>query len=39
LPRCIWTRRYVGYMENEPGRLQLRFVLSGDEHVDEIVVA
>jgi hypothetical protein len=39
LPRCIRPRRCVGYMEREPGRLQLRFVLSGDEHVDEIVVA
>jgi hypothetical protein len=26
-------------MEREPGRLQLRFVLRGDEHVDDIVVA
>jgi hypothetical protein len=39
LPRCIRARRCVGYMEREPGRLQLRFVLAGDEHVDEIVVA
>jgi hypothetical protein len=26
-------------MEREPGRLQLRIVLRGDEHVDEIVTA
>jgi hypothetical protein len=39
LPRCIRPRRCVGYMEREPGRLQLRFVLSADEHVDEILVA
>jgi hypothetical protein len=39
LPRCIRPRRCVGYLEREPGRLQLRFVLSGEEHVDEILVA
>jgi hypothetical protein len=33
--RPLWC---VGQMEREPGRLQLRFVLSGDEHVDDIVV-
>lgn len=39
LPRCIRPRSCVGYLEREPGRLQLRFVLSGEEHVDEILVA
>jgi hypothetical protein len=39
LPRCIRPRRCVGYLEREPGRLQLRFVLAGEEHVDEILVA
>jgi hypothetical protein len=39
LPRTLVPRRCAGYMEREPGRLQLRFVLRGDEHVDDIVVA
>jgi hypothetical protein len=39
LPRRLESRRCVGYMEREPGRLQLRLGLYGDEHVDEIVVA
>ena len=39
LPRQHVPRRCVGHMEREEGRLQLRFVLSGDEHVDDIVVA
>lgn len=39
LPRELRPLRCVGYMEREPGRLQLRFVLRGDEHVDDIVVA
>jgi hypothetical protein len=39
LPRQLWPRRCVGYMEREPGRLQVRYVLRGDEHVDDIVVA
>jgi hypothetical protein len=39
LPRRIRPRRCVGYLEREPGRLQLRFVLSADEHMDEILVA
>jgi hypothetical protein len=39
LPRRLEPRRCVGYMEREPGRLQLRFELCGDEHVDDIVVA
>jgi len=39
LPRRIRPRRCVGYLEREPGRLQLRFVLCPDEHVDEILVA
>ena len=39
LPRSLMPRRCVGHMEREPGRLQLRFVLRGDEHVDDIVLA
>jgi hypothetical protein len=39
LPRRLEPRPYVGYMEREPGRLQLRLELRGDDHVDEIVVA
>jgi hypothetical protein len=39
LPRRLEPRPCVGYMEREPGRLQLRLELRGDDHVDEIVVA
>jgi hypothetical protein len=39
LPRQHMPRRCVGHMEREERRLQLRFVLRGDEHVDDIVVA
>jgi hypothetical protein len=39
LPRRLEPRRCAGYLEREPGRLQLRFVLCGDEHIDDIVVA
>ena len=39
LPRRLIPRRCVGHMEREERRLQLRFVLRGDEHVDDIVVA
>jgi hypothetical protein len=39
LPRAHRPLRCTGHMEREPGRLQLRFVLRGDEHVDDIVVA
>jgi hypothetical protein len=39
LPRRLQPRECSGYMEREPGRLQLRFGLCGDEHVDDIVVA
>ena len=39
LPRRHMPRPCVGHMEREERRLQLRFVLRGDEHVDEIVVA
>ena len=38
-PRQIEPRRCRGHMEREPGRLQVRFALVGDEHVDDIVVA
>jgi hypothetical protein len=39
LPRRLRRLRCTGFMEREPGRLQLRYVLRGDEHVDDIVVA
>jgi hypothetical protein len=39
LPRELSPRRCVGYMEREPGRLQLRYVLRCDEHLDDIWVA
>jgi hypothetical protein len=39
LPRRLEPRPCVGYMEREPRRLQLRFALRGDQHVDEVVVA
>jgi hypothetical protein len=38
VPRRLEARRCVGWMERERGRLQLRFRLRGDEHVDDIVV-
>jgi hypothetical protein len=38
-PRRIEPRVCRGHMEREPGRLQVRFALEGDEHVDDIVVA
>jgi hypothetical protein len=38
LPRQLVPRPCVGHMEREPGRLQLRFVYSDDEHVDDVVV-
>ncbi len=40
LPRRLQPLRCLGHMEREPGRLQLRFALCGDEHmVDEIAIA
>jgi hypothetical protein len=39
LPRRLEPRRCAGYREREPCRLQVRFELRGDEHVDDIVVA
>ena len=39
LPRRLRRRKCMGYMEREPGRLQLRYVLVGNEHLDDIVVA
>jgi hypothetical protein len=38
-PRLIRPLRCRGHMEREAGRLQVRYVLRGDEHVDDIVVA
>jgi hypothetical protein len=37
--RRVEPRRCCGYMEREAGRLQVRFELRGDEHIDDIVVA
>jgi hypothetical protein len=39
LPRHLRPLRCVGHMEREPRRLQLRFVLRGDQHLDDIVIA
>lgn len=39
MPRQIKPLRCVGYMEREPGRLQVRFVIGSEQHVDEIVFA
>lgn len=38
-PRLIRPLRCRGHMEREARRLQVRFELRGDEHVDDIVVA
>jgi len=38
-PRLTEPRMCRGHMEREPGRLQVRYALVGDEHVDDIVVA
>src|SRR3954454_5541502 len=39
VPREVRPRPCAGYMEREPGRLQLRYVLQGDQHVADITVA
>jgi len=39
VPRRHVRRPCVGHMEREAGRLQVRYVLWRDEHVDDIVVA
>jgi hypothetical protein len=39
MPRQIKPLRCVGHMEREPGRLQVRFVIGMEQHVDEIVFA
>jgi hypothetical protein len=39
MPRVIKPLRCVAYMEREPGRLQVRFVIGMEQHVDEIVFA
>jgi hypothetical protein len=39
VPRRLMPRRCVGHMKRDERRLQVRFVLRGDEHVDDIVVA
>src|SRR3954451_15407410 len=38
LPRGLRPRGCAGQMEREPGRLQLRYVLWGDERMGDIVV-
>jgi hypothetical protein len=38
-PNELSPRPCAGYMEREPGRLQLRYVLYGDDHLDDIWVA
>jgi hypothetical protein len=39
LPRLLLPRRCLGHMEREPGRLQVRYELRSDEHMDQIFVA
>jgi hypothetical protein len=39
VPRELRPRRCDGHMEREPGRLQLRYAMQEEEHLDEIVVA
>lgn len=39
VPRELRPRMCDGHMEREPGRLQLRYTLQDEEHLDEIVVA
>lgn len=36
--RQLRPRTSVGHMEREPGRLQVRYVLASEEHMDEILV-
>lgn len=38
-PREVRPRRCEGYMEREPGRLQLRYAMQREEHGNGIVVA
>ena len=38
-PREVRPRPSCGHMEREPGRLQLRYSLQQDEHLDEILAA
>ncbi|RKQ93371.1 hypothetical protein C8N24_3234 [Solirubrobacter pauli] len=38
-PREVRPRRCTGHMEREAGRLQLRYDMQRDEHMDEILVA
>lgn len=39
VPRLLMPRRCLGHMEREAGRLQLRYELRSDEHMDQIFVA
>ncbi|MBE2317839.1 hypothetical protein DVA67_017790 [Solirubrobacter sp. CPCC 204708] len=38
-PRQLRPRACVGYLEREPGMLQLRYVVQGAQHVDAISLA
>lgn len=37
-PRFISPIRCLGHMEREPGRLQLRYAVGPEQHIDEILV-
>ena len=39
LPRRMLPRGCLGHMEREPKRLQLRYVIVGQEHMEDIAVA
>ncbi len=39
VPRQLRPRACAGYMERDPGVLQLRYVVQGAQHVDDIVIA
>src|SRR3954447_21260044 len=35
--RSLRPRRCVGYMEREPGRLQVRYAFASEDHMDEVL--
>jgi hypothetical protein len=39
MARRLVPRRSTGYMEREPGRLQVRYSVARDEHIDDVVHA
>ena len=39
VPRQLRPRACAGYLERDPGVLQLRYVIQGAQHVDDIVIA